>query len=119
MGVEVATNKAVHIVIYEQFERFDSALVLIERRVIFLDLVKDNLRFRHRPARQVIDVINGGVRQIELLTGLFITYRATMGAQLQTLAPAVYAIDTTHILIAVANGTMPADRFNPLVDRTR
>src|SRR3546814_17098943 len=101
MGVEVATNKAVHIVIYEQFERFDSALVLIERCVLFLDLVKHNFRFRHRPARNVIDVINGGVRQIELLTGLFITYRTIIGAQIQMMAPAVYAIDTTHILLTV------------------
>src|SRR3546814_4933457 len=53
----------------EQFDRFDSALVLIERRVIFLDLVKDNFRFRHRPARNVIDVINGGVRSEERRVG--------------------------------------------------
>src|SRR3546814_5663644 len=39
--------------------------------------------------------------------------------QLQKLAPAVYAMDTTHILISVDNGNMADDRFHPLVDRCK
>src|SRR3546814_1075967 len=38
---------------------------------------------------------------------------------LQKLAPAVYAMDTTHILISVDNGNMADDRFHPLVDRCK
>src|SRR3546814_18737749 len=59
------------------------------------------------------------MRQIDLLTGLFITERAIIGDQLQKLAPAVYAMDTTHILISVDNGNMADDRFHPLVDRCK